>query len=1366
LAKVFIIVISLLFTYSLLHSQSNYIKFDHISVDDGLSTSGVNCIFQDSRGYLWFGTMDYLHKYNGYEITSINQDHKDTLSLGGGYIYDICEDNNENLWVATANGIKKISMKNGKINRFDHGPLASYRLRENTVNVLHHDQKNNLWIGTINGLDRLSLDQNLQEDTQIEIKKYQSDTTDSNTLVNNNIQTICEDSRGNLWIGTRDGLHKYNSEKETFSIYRHNSLDSNSISHNYVRSIFEDSEGFIWIGTWRGWLNRFDPENRKFTHYKDNRLTSIVTITEDLSGNLWFGAYADNGLICLEKKSNNFRFYKHNPDNKNSLSGNLVSDLLIDKSGILWIANRQGGINIYDPNKRKFEHYYHNSSNPYSLNANFIWSICGDNLGKIWFAFARKGVDCFDPHSGEFIHYKHQSNNPNTLNSNVVNKIYTDKSGILWIGTARGLNRLDPKSKKISQYISNPSRQQNPKYLTHNNVLSIFEDKDNYLWVGTWFGLNRLDKRTWQFTHYYHDRSDPKSNFINMITEIYEDRKGILWINTNHGLYTFNRSNYKFIRQIIDPENPEHGGKNFVSSFAEDRYDNLWFGTMLGLIKQDNSSGKRTIYTTQDGLPGKWVIGILVDDKGYLWLSTNKGLCRFDPTSETFRNYKLADGLQSLEFNGGAFHKSNDGYLYFGGINGFNRFYPDSVKDNSFVPPIVISSFKLLKQDRLTPQFYDLSDKINLTYDQNEFKIEFVALNFTNSSQNQYAYILEGFDSNWIYNESQRTATYTNLDPGAYVFRVKGSNNDGIWNEEGTSLNVIILPPWWRTNFAYFIYFIIVGLLIYLIWHFQLKRIRIKHQLEIEHKLAEQYKEIDRLKSHFFANISHEFRTPLTLILSPIEQLINDTFKGSIKNGYVTIRSNAKKLLRLVNQLLSLSKLEAGQMQLQVFRQDIVPVLKRIINLFSSLAERNKIEFNFTLPNSLYIYFDEEKIETVINNLLSNAFKFTPEDGKIEVSIISLSPHTKGEKKGVEITVSNTGIPITKNQIAKIFDRFYQVESNNHVEGTGIGLSLTKELVELHRGSITVESTKKGKTTFTIFIPTDKKSYPPEEILIKSDLKELKPEIDIQTDESRNIESDSSNQSEVSDLTSPTILLVEDNEEVRNYLRKNLENKYQILEAENGKIGIAKASANLPELIISDVMMPEMDGFEFCEKIKNYILTCHIPVILLTARATKKDKLEGLKTGADDYLPKPFDLEELFVRIENLIHQRKGIRERFLKEALFGIEKITLHPAEQQFVEKVILVVNNHIENANYSVEDFAKDLGLSRAQLYRKIKSWTNQTPLELIRTCRLKKAAELLKSHSHNVTEAAFAVGFKNTSHFIDHFKKQFGKTPKEFI
>jgi signal transduction histidine kinase len=660
------------------------------------------------------------------------------------------------------------------------------------------------------------------------------------------------------------------------------------------------------------------------------------------------------------------------------------------------------------------------------------------------------------------------------------------------------LNKLIPNEKDLglSSFIKYKHDPDDQFSLSTNNVGRIFEDSYGILWVGTWGGgLNKTRKNndnisSLKFFHYKTDPNDPSSISNNKITSIYEDKNRDLWICTTYGLNKYVRAEDHFIRYIHDWENSKSLSSNFIYSVYEDKLNNLWIATSAGISKFDRSKELFNNYSKQDGLPGVAVYRIEEDSKGNLWLSTNNGLSKFNPTTETFKNFDVKDGLQHNEFNIGSSYKNKKGVMFFGGMDGFNMFHPDSIKDNTHIPPIVITEFQL--NNIIVPIGFDSTtgrsilekaieetNEIELLHKDNVISFEFVALDFYIPEKNQYAYMMDGFDKKWNYrNADNRFVTYTNLDPGEYIFRVKGSNNDGYWNEEGASIRIIVLPPWWATTWAYSIYVIILLSIIYFTWKMQLKRIRIKHDYEMSKFEAEKLQEVDGMKSRFFANISHEFRTPLTLIFGPAKDISDKTKEQDTKQSAGIIKRNASRLYGLVNQLLDLSKLEAGKMTLETSEQNIIPLLKGLVLSFTSLAERKKITLQFnTIEENLNVYIDKDKVEKVITNLLSNAFKFTPEGGKIDVTVEKLI-------KEVEIRIADNGIGIPKERIDKIFDRFYQVDGSHtrEGEGTGIGLALTKELVELHKGKIKVESKEGEGTTLTVLLPLGKDHLKPEEI--------------------------------------------------------------------------------------------------------------------------------------------------------------------------------------------------------------------------------------------------------------------------------------------
>ncbi len=791
--------------------------------------------------------------------------------------------------------------------------------------------------------------------------------------------------------------------------------------------------------------------------------------------------------------------------------------------------------------------------------------------------------------------------------------------------------------------------------------------------------------------------------------------------------------------------------------------------------KFDFSSGNFKRITESDGLPNNTIYGILEGDRGDLWISTNKGLSRYNTTTGTFRNYNKADGLQDDEFNQWACFKGKSGNLYFGGINGFNVFNPDSLSDSDYRTPIYLTNFllfnknvavgfdKKLNRTVLTKSIDDI-DKLDLSYDDNVISFEFVAIDYLSPRQITYAYKMEGFEDQWIYTNSERRfATFTNLNPGEYTFVVKNTNSDGIWNEPGRRLQITIRPPWWQTGWAFSAYGIILIFILYFIRSYDLKRQRLKHQLELEHEHAQKLEELDRIKSRFFTNISHEFRTPLTLILGPAEQILTNHVDDVAKKNAGLIKKNANNLLTLINQLLDLARLDSGRLELKATKQNIIPFLKGMVMSFESLAIMNSIKLNLKVTeDKLMVYFDREKMETVIKNLLSNAFKFTPKEKEISVSLEEIN------ESSIEIKVSDTGIGISEEQLPKIFDRFYQVNSANIRKhgGTGIGLSLVKELVELHHGSISVDSIKGEWTEFKIILQLGNEHLSPQEIV---EIDNQLPFEKLNIDNSELIHSTNLGSNIENLLTNKNIvLIVEDNKDVREFIKDSLGNDYHFQEAENGKEGIIKAEEFIPDLIISDVMMPKMDGNEMTRRLKTDQKTSHIPIILLTAKSGQENRIEGLETGADDYLTKPFDAKELHIRINNLINLRKKLQEIYSADKLAALPqgKNKLKGIDAQFMDRILKVIEEHISEEEFTIENFGNEVGMSRSQMFRKIKALTGKSCSVYLRSIRLAKAKAMIQNHEATISEIAYSVGFGSPSYFAHCFKEEYGFAPSEIV
>jgi signal transduction histidine kinase/DNA-binding response OmpR family regulator len=799
-----------------------------------------------------------------------------------------------------------------------------------------------------------------------------------------------------------------------------------------------------------------------------------------------------------------------------------------------------------------------------------------------------------------------------------------------------------------------------------------------------------------------------------------------------------------------------------------------------GLSRLNLEDGTFANFSVIDGLPNNVVYGIL-SSGSELWVSTNNGLCKVKTDkygTPAFRNYDVSDGLQGNEFNTGAYSKSSSGELFFGGLNGVNAFFPSNIRDNIYVPPVVITELRFLNRTddkkNLPVQLSIAGNKeeVTIPYSQNSFTVVFASLDYTAPEKNKYMYKLDPIHESWINLGTQRNVTFTELSAGEYVLIVRGSNNDNTWNEEGATLRIIITPPFWLSAWAYVFYTVLLILIMYFIRRYELSRIRLKNRLKLGAFETQKLKELDEMKSGFFANISHEFRTPLTLILGPAEQLEQNETDEVKKAKLHTIKSSANRMLRLINQILDLSKLETGKGRLNCEKGDLVSFIKGITMSFSSIAERKKISLRFESDTQeISTYFDRDVIEKIFYNLLSNAFKFTNKGGSVEVIVnhpvtdIS-NPFPNNTCK---ISVRDSGIGIPDSELPKVFNKFYTVENINGFteQGSGIGLALVKELVEHHKGKITVESKIDEGSVFTVSLPVGK------DFLNENEIAKDRTEGKFISGEKLNeyvdeelVEVENDNGTDIAEKTDDSliVLIVEDNPDLRNYIATNLSTDYKLIEASTGKEGCERAVEIIPDLIISDVMMPEMDGYSLCKKLKTDERTSHIPIILLTARAGQEDKITGLETGADDYLTKPFSSKELALRVKNLIETRQTLRKKFSSSLIIRPKEIATGSIDKLFLEKAIKVVERNLSNDKFSVEDFSNEMNLSHSQLHRKLKALVNQSSIQFVRSIRMQRALELLKNNSGNIAEIAWQVGFTDPSYFTKTFSKHFGYLPSD--
>lgn len=1362
-----LVLVSLIFT-STIKSQQAELQFEDISFGEGISTSVQN-IFQDRIGYLWFATWSGLYKFDGYNFTLYKHYTADTTSIFNNTLNVVYEDKSGILWIGSRLGLERFDPVTETFTHFTLNPWDTGDNESNQIWSICEDKYGMLWIGTDNGLFTLN------RETE-KFTCFRNKGMSLGSISDNSINAIYEDKLGFLWFGTNRGLDKLDRESNQFLHHWLNSDATTEWNKYWVNKIFEDKSGVLWIGTRKG-IMAYNKNRDSLITYPRLKDYSITSISEDLSGNIWLSTW-EKGIFYLEKESKEFKSYLNYGIKPYDTTSNPVISLCCEKSGTFWIGTITG-VKKLNQTIQPFKKYPMND---------IACAIANGTEGVLWVFGYNKWFKKFDIGKAQFVPY--------TIEKGSMYYVWNAGADISTRSPEGGLY--------IQDTLGNVKFFLDSSWKLYIDELSFGWKTDKGYYAGSWSG----DFDFW----------DPKANQVLKIKNlkepifwIYEDSYGLIWIATYLGkLICYNPQDGLFREFVSEFNAPSNMSGRRVNQIYEDSKRRLWFATNEGLSKLERHMNYLSIeksnfihFTTKDGLPSDNVRGILEDNHGYLWLNTGKGISRFDPEENKFKNYDITYGIEPVaDVYYGCGCKTKDGEMYFPSVKGIIRFHPDSIKDNPFIPPIVITSFKKFDKS------FRIEKEIRLPHDENFLSFEFAALSYVSNERNQYAYMMEGLDNGWVYSGTRRYASYPNLDPGEYVFKVKGSNNDGIWNEAGTSISVIISPPWWKATWAYILYSLLILSAVYTTWRLQLKRIRMSHEYEMSKFEAQKLHEVDEIKTRFFTNISHEFRTPLTLILGPVKQIIERTKEDKTRDDLKVVHKNANRLLGLVNQLLDISKLESGKMKLQTMPRNIVTLMKALTLSFTSYAERKRIALKFnSTEDEIIAYIDKDKIEKIITNVLSNAFKFTPEGGRIEVTLkpSSFPPLAKGELKGgsVEIAIQDTGVGIPKDKLSKIFDRFYQVDGSHtrEQEGTGIGLSLTKELVELHKGTIEVESEAGKGTIVTISLPLGKEHLNPEEIIGQykdedyDKDKEYDKEKDYEkdqeqrkihyllTDEPRDYDDEVTKIRQLLDDDSqittkqkidfeifekdnlPLLLLVEDNGDVRNYIRSNLNKEFRILEAIDGEDGWDNTLEHIPDLVVSDVMMPKMDGFELCKKLKTDERTSHIPVILLTAKAASSDKIEGYEIGADDYIMKPFEPYELKARIKNLIEQRKRLHEHFKKHGLYEIEGKNISSLDQKILQNAVRFINEHISDTSLNIEMLSENLALSRSVLHRKICSLLGEAPGELIKIMRLKKAANLIENNFGNLSEIALEVGFSNPAYFSECFKKQFGIPPSQY-
>ena len=1244
-----------------LQTYPQSIVFNNLSVEDGLSNSDVNTMIQDQDGFIWFGTDDGLNRYDGYNFKVFRNIPGDSTSLSDNSIWALTIDRKGNLWIGTKAGF--VNRYDPLTEKFTSWEIKSTFAEENSVTTLYEDSKAQIWIGSYKeGLYKLNPNSNT-------IQHWKHEKDNPSSISHNFVKSIIEDCEGNILVGTYIGFNKLNPglPHKGFKRFYYNSKDENSISNNLIWAFTQSNTDkyIVWVGTADG-LNKYNCSTESFEKViiqnteKILYANSVSDVIEESVNNekyIFISSYV--GLFKLDLKTGNTFRFKHDPNDPKSLIDNQINKIIKDRSGVVWIAT-ENGVSYYSPKKNKFN--FAISSNPYNFALQFfknknVTAIEKSTDGMLWIGTS-EGLFYFNINFRKEKIYKLEK-----LGSAHVWSLSVDSTENLWIGTyGSGLKKLNLKTKEINSWdLDNPKIRTQSIYYNK----SILSDSKNKIWVGYWgVGIAKIDPLTNKFKVWLNEPGNIHSLSYNDVWTIKEDQCGRIWIGTTGGgLNLFdNGQDEIFYRWTQDNSNHNSLSSNNIYSILVSNLNNknnrtiLWIGTNNGLnqfIVNDKSINGSDInpeiktFSVTDGLSDNSVNSILEDDNGNLWLGTGSGISFFDVSKNSFANFTADDGLNGVKMNYESALQLHNGLMLFGSTKGLNIFDPAKIELSKYKPQVVITDFQIFNQSvevggsSLLKESISKAKLIELPHGKNVFSFQFAALDYNSPGSIKYAYKMEGFDEDWIESDTRRFATYTNLNPGTYTFKVKSTNADRIWNDNFASIEVFINPPWWRTPYAYYSYIILIGLGLFAIRRFEMSRTKLRNELRMREIEAQQKTELESMKSRFFANLSHEFRTPLTLIKGPLQLLKKNKNALDEIQQIDIIERNSDKLQELIDQLLVLSQLENAVILLKTRKENLVSILKGVVFSFEPLALQKKISLKFNSSlDFIDAWVDHPKFEKIVNNLLSNAFKFTPESGVIKVNVNSI---TNNNKEFAEITVSDSGIGISKDKLNKIFDRFYQIDDSLHrsYSGSGIGLSLVKELIVLHKWEIFVESEVGKGTKFRILIPLWEDYLIDSEKVLSEDNQKIisKSNLDKKSEFVENEKFAAQNKIESNNILNknkPSILIVEDSEDLRKYLTDLLKNDYTISEAKNGEEGIKTASDILPDLIISDVMMPSMDGFEFCERIKSQWQTSDIPLILLTAKASFESKLEGLEIGADEYLTKPFDSRELFVRIKNL----------------------------------------------------------------------------------------------------------------------------------
>lgn len=1332
-------------------------QFKHYSISNGLSNNLTTSILQDRRGFVWVATNQGLNRFDGYSFKIFQHNPFDPATIGGNNICCLYEDRNGSLWAG---------LLNGWVSRFDP--------------------------------------------TTEQFTNYLCIEKEPNKPADGDISGIVEDAEGHLWIAIdRHGIIRFDPETGEIDRYESDPNDPNGLSHNAVTSIAIGRDDALWITTWGGGLNRFDTKTGRFTRIAgqakipDSRaFLNQKCQYHDRHGYIWIGT-SDSGLYRTDVSLQHWWHYTTGTAEVSlGISSDSVNSLAEDADGNIWIATLDGGICIYDYETGRFEHIRLNDA-PHSLRTNHITALCCDLDGSMWIGssnglhfynkltnrFNKYDIRTWDKQSEDgYIYSLLKLRNGNLLvkgrhnlllfdrKQQCVSPVYygspvqesmrravmmEDSKGQLWFGyTHNYITRYDTATRQYEN-IQLPSAHR--EGLPFRFVRSFYEDTDGSIWIATEIGALNYQPQTKTFTPLF--QSSQLIYPEDKVLVIRRDSYGDLWVGTEGGLKRYD-SRLELVCNYI-ASMPNSIRNNTVTAIHEDREHTLWIGTREGLHRFDRATNTFTLLMRPNAKSGDAIMGIVEDNANNLWISSTTGIIQYNYADGTFRLYDTGDGLQSREFNQGVFSQGADGEILFGGISGFNAFYPDRMPQNRRAPRVYVTDMQIFHASEASSSVMadvpaTTLDEIELKYWQSMVSFQFVALNYISPGQCSYAYMLEGVDNDWNYTPPERRfATYTNLSPGNYIFRVRASNNDGVWNNDGAAVRIVILPPLWETWWAYMLYILIGITLFVLILRYVAHREQVKARIELERLEAKQQHEADQLKLQLFTNISHEFRTSLTLIQGPLDYILSRGEPGASRPLLEIMRRNTARLKRLINQLLDFRKLEVSKLTVHLTTQDIIPCLNEVCDIYRFYAEQRGIRFSFEAAFAEKVMeFDCDKVDKILYNLLSNAFNYTDDGGAIAVEVDEL---LRNGEPLLRIRVKDTGMGIAAEELKHLFTLFYQVEGkeSRYRGGSGLGLTMTRELVQLLGGEITVDSEKGCGSEFTVLLPVRNTGLGTEGEAAGTSPSPV----------GASVVTTAFPEPSAAGIRSErgVVLVVEDNGDMRSYIKQVLAPEgYRMLEASNGEQGLQQAVEQMPDIIISDVMMPVMDGREMLAHLKEDERIQHIPILLLTAVNEECEMIRSFEAGVDGYVTKPFSATLLCTRINSILDNRRKLLERYAASAPFpegAPQSSYTRKYIDPFVAKMRERVAERLGDSEFDVDTLASQFCMSASQLTRKCRALMNDTPWNFIIKCRMERAAELIRESDRPISEVAWACGYTEKSNFSRAFAKHFGKSPSQY-